>query len=231
MSTAASPCRSKCWSMLCSTITKKLIVSITGLAISGFTLMHMSTNLLLLVNHETYNRASHSLVTNPLIYVAEAGLLFAFLVHLGMALSLAWSNHKARGPKPIRATNGEKCTNLGSRWMVQTGLVLLAFLVLHLITFKYGAHYEITYGTDTMRDLARLVVEKFQDPIYVAWYEFSLVVLFIHLRHGISSSVQSLGIAGSRNRAAQKIGWLFAILVAGGFIIQPLYLMCRGGTL
>ncbi len=189
----------------------------------------MAGNMLLLVSAEAYNKYSHALVSNPLIYLAEAVLVIALLTHMALALKLALENRAARGAKPYRPTNGAKATNLGSRWMAQTGLLIFVFLVLHLKTFKYGDLYEVTYGGQTMRDIYRVVFEKFHDPLYVAWYEFSLLILFVHLRHGISSCLQSLGIASSRNPKLQIAGWIFAVLVAGGFAIQPLYLMSLGG--
>lgn len=212
-----------------TSVGKKFLISITGLIFSGFVLSHMAGNLLLLVSAEAYNKYSHTLVSNPLIYVAEGVLVVALLTHMALALSLALENRAARGVKPYRATNGAKSANLGSRWMVQTGLLIFVFLVLHLITFKYGTYYEATYDGHTMRDIYRVVFEKFHDPVYVIWYEFSLLVLFVHLRHGISSCLQSLGVASSRNCNLQIAGWVFAALVAGGFAVQPLYLMCLGG--
>lgn len=212
-----------------TSVGKKFLISITGLIFSGFVLSHMAGNLLLFVSAEAYNKYSHALVSNPAIYLAEAVLVIALLSHMALALSLAMENRAARGPKPYRPTSGQKATNLGSRWMVHTGLLIFVFLVLHLKTFKYGAYYEATYNGQTIRDIYRVVFEKFQDPLYVAWYEFSLLILFIHLRHGISSCLQSLGIASSRNPKLQMAGWIFAALVAGGFAIQPLYLMSLGG--
>jgi succinate dehydrogenase / fumarate reductase, cytochrome b subunit len=208
---------------------KKFLISITGLIFSGFVLSHMAGNMLLFVSAEAYNKYSHALVSNPLIYFAEAVLVVALFTHMALALSLALENRKARGTMPHRPTSGQKATNLGSRWMAQTGLLIFVFLVLHLKTFKYGTHYEATYAGQTIRDIYRVVFEKFQDPLYVVWYEFSLVILFIHLRHGISSCLQSLGIASSRNPKLQLAGWIFAGLVAGGFAVQPLYLMSLGG--
>jgi succinate dehydrogenase / fumarate reductase, cytochrome b subunit len=230
MTTTAAACTSL-GPWLRSSVGRKFIVSLTGLAFSGFALGHMAGNMLMFVSPEAYNRYGHSITSNPLIYVIEAGLVLCLLTHMALALNLALENRRSRGQKPVRAPHGQKRLNVGSRWMVSTGLVLLVFIVLHIKTFKYGPYYEATYGTDTIRDLYRLLVEKFHDPLYLVWYEFSLFMLFVHLRHGISSCVQSLGIASARNSNAQLAGWGFAILVAGGFMLQPLYILFFGGQL
>lgn len=214
---------------LCSSVGRKFLVSLTGIAFSGFALGHMAGNMLMFVSAEAYNKYGHSITHNPAIYLIEVGLVLCLVTHLALALNLAWANRSARGAKPVRGTHGEKAPNVGSKWMVQTGLLLLLFIVLHIKTFKFGPHYDVTYGTETIRDLYRLLVEKFHDPLYVVWYEFSLLMLFVHLRHGISSCAQSLGIASARNCSAQLIGWTFAIVVAGGFMLQPLYILCCGG--
>lgn len=212
-----------------SSVGKKQLVGLTGLAISAFVVSHVAGNLLLLVGPEAYNRYSHALVTNPLIYVAEIGLLLAFMMHVGLTINLAISNAKARGPKPIRPPNGSKRTSWAVRTMILSGLMLLAFLILHLITFKYGTYYETQYGGVVMRDLYRLALEKFKSPLYTTWYIVCLCILGLHLSHGLASTFQSLGLASVRTPLLRKIGWALAILISVGFIVQPLYLMfCVG---
>jgi succinate dehydrogenase / fumarate reductase, cytochrome b subunit len=183
------------------------------------------------VGPEAYNTYGHKLVTNPLIYVAEGGLLALFLVHMGLALTLALENKAARPIAPSQnPSNCEKNARFGSRYMALTGILVLAFVVLHLISFKYGTYYSVTYGGVEMRDLHRLVVEKFKSPLYSGWYLFSMVILFVHLAHGFSASFQSLGLLSVRNCTLKKLGWAFALLVAGGFFIQPIYGFFYGGN-
>jgi succinate dehydrogenase / fumarate reductase cytochrome b subunit len=105
----------------------------------------------------------------------------------------------------------------------------LVFTILHLITFKWGAYYQATYGGVEMRDLYRLVLEKFSEPLYVGWYIFALLVLFVHMSHGFSAAFQSLGFIGVRNPGLKRTGIAFAILITAGFISQPVYLFLTGG--
>lgn len=214
-----------------SSVGRKFLVAITGLGLSGFVLTHMAGNMLMFVGPEAYNTYGHKLTSNPLIYIAEAGLLVMFIVHMGLALKLALENKQARNKAPSQQpSNCEKSARFGSRFMALTGILVLAFVVLHLITFKYGPYYPVTYNGVEMRDLHRLIVEKFKSPVYSGWYLFSMAVLFVHLAHGFSAAFQSLGLFSVRNCLIKKLGWLFAFLVAGGFFIQPIYGYFYGGN-
>lgn len=210
-----------------STVGKKFLVAITGLGLSGFLLSHMAGNLLLLVSAEAYNKYSHSLVTNPLIYVAEAGLVFLFLLHLGLAISL-WLDNRAARDNRYLVSPKNKGTTFAAKSMIYTGLLTLVFLVLHLITFKYGAHYTVNYNGVEMRDMYRLVAEEFQKPLYIAWYLFALVVLGLHLSHGLSATVQSLGLGSSINCKLKRATIGLVLILILGFMSQPIFMMIKG---
>jgi len=214
-----------------TSVGRKWLVGATGLGLCGFVLIHMSGNLLLLVGPEAYNTYAHKLITNPFLYVAEAGLVAIFVVHVGMAVALAWSNRRARdtGPSRLPAVGAADRSCFAARTMILSGLLVLVFTVLHLITFKYGAHYSITHGGVEMRDLYRLVREKFSEPLYVGWYLFALVVLGAHLSHGASAVFQSMGLASVRNPLWRRLGWAFAAAIAFGFMSQPIYFALCGG--
>ncbi len=214
-----------------SSVGRKFLVGITGLGLSGFVLTHMAGNMLMFVGPEAYNTYGHKLITNPFIYIAEVGLLAIFFVHMGLALCLALENKKARALAPSqKPSNCEKDARLGSRYMVHTGILVFVFVVLHLITFKYGPYYPVSYHGVEMRDLHRLIVENFKSPLYSGWYLFSMVILFSHLVHGFSASFQSLGFFSVRNCLIKKMGWAFAFIIAGGFFIQPIYGYFYGGN-
>ena len=108
--------------------------------------------------------------------------------------------------------------------MAYTGSLILVFIILHIITFKYGTHYDATYGGVVMRDLHRLIIEVFQQTEYVAWYLLCLVLLAFHLSHGFASSFQSLGFRHPKYSQPLKcLSVIYAVIVAVGFISQPLY--------
>ena len=110
------------------------------------------------------------------------------------------------------------------------GSVILAFIIIHLATFKYGTYYETTVNGVVMRDLTRLVFEVFQSPVYLAWYLVALVLLGFHLRHGVGSVFQSFGWMNGRYQPAlRKASLFYALVVAAGFISQPLYVYFIAG--
>jgi succinate dehydrogenase / fumarate reductase cytochrome b subunit len=177
-----------------------------------------------LVDAKAYNLYGHALVSNPLLYVAEAGLVAFFSYHALMALWLAIKNRGARSSRYAVLPNGPKRTTWTQRSLQAQGILILTFVVLHLVTFKYGAHYTITYGETEVRDLHKLVIETFQQPIYVAWYLLALFLLGLHLSHGVGSTFQTLGLNHPRYNPIIKVGSvLYAIIVSAGFISQPLY--------
>jgi succinate dehydrogenase / fumarate reductase cytochrome b subunit len=204
-------------------------MGITGLGLCGFLLVHMSGNLLLFVGPEAFNMYSHKLVSNPLIYVAEVGLVALFLVHVFKAVLVSWHNKQARPVDYIRHTNGDKHTTPVSRTLMAQGLIILVFVILHLATFKYGPHYKITYNGEEVRDIYRLVIEVFHQPGYVVWYTIALLVLSLHLGHGFYSCFQTLGLNHPKYTPALKaIGLIYDVVVSAGFLVLPFYAYFRG---
>ena len=104
------------------------------------------------------------------------------------------------------------------------GSAILAFIILHLITFKYGVSYDTKVDGVIMRDLHRLVLEVFQSPGYVAWYTVCLLLLMFHLSHGAGSIFQSFGFLERKmQNQIKKMAWAYAAVVVAGFLSQPLY--------
>jgi succinate dehydrogenase / fumarate reductase cytochrome b subunit len=207
-----------------SNIGRKQLIGITGLGLSGFLLTHMLGNMLILVSAEAYNKYSHALVSNPLLIVAEVGLLAMFVFHLIFALMISWRNSRARDRRYALQPAGDKATSMIQRSLWAQGLLILVFTILHLATFKYGSHYSVSYGGVEMRDLHRLVIEVFSDPGYVIWYLIALVVLGLHLSHGVGSSLQTFGIHHPRYvKGIRCFSIAYAVIVIAGFLSQPIY--------
>jgi succinate dehydrogenase / fumarate reductase, cytochrome b subunit len=215
---------------LTSAIGRKQFMAVTGLMWSAFVLSHMVGNLLILVSAESYNRYSYAIVSNPFIYVAEAGLVLTILLHIINGVMLTFENKTARPVKYAMTPSGEKGPRFQSKWMVYHGSLIAVFLVYHLITFKYGPHYAITYDGTEMRDLHRLIVEVFQSPFYVGFYALCMIAVGLHLSHGFYSSFASLGFYHPRySPMINKFGYLYGVVVAAGFIVQPLYVFFLAG--
>jgi succinate dehydrogenase / fumarate reductase cytochrome b subunit len=199
-------------------------MALTGLVWSGFVLAHMSGNLLMFVSPDAYNQYGHILTSGKIIYVAEAVLVLSIITHIITAISLTKLNMGARSSSYSVVPKGEKAPSFMSKTMAPQGTLILAFIIFHIATFKYGTYYETTVDGVVMRDLYRLVVEAFAQPAYVCWYVVCLILLGFHLSHGISSLFQSLGIRNERTEPVlKKISFLYAVFVAVGFLSQPLY--------
>ncbi len=207
-----------------SSIGRKQVMGVSGLVWSLFVLTHMAGNMLILVSADAYNKYGHTLVSNPLLPVAELALVVFLAMHVIDGVWLTIENKRARPQKYAMPTNGKKKARFQSKFMIFHGSLLLVFIITHLITFKYGTHYETTVDGVVMRDLHRLVIEVFQQPGYVFWYAVSMVAVGLHLSHGFYSSFASLGIFHSRfSPMLSKFGYLYAFIVAAGFLSQPIY--------
>ncbi len=185
-----------------SSIGTKIAIALTGLGLLGFLVLHLAGNLLIFAGPAAFNEYSEKLIRNPLLIPAELGLLAILLVHVYKAVRMWVGNRRARptGYYDKRWAGHTSRKSVASSTMILTGLVTFVFVVLHLKTFKYGAHYQVA-GSET-RDLHRLVVEVFTQPAYMMFYVVCMALIGLHLRHGISSAFQtpqSLNACGDRS--------------------------------
>lgn len=209
-----------------SSIGKKYLMGIAGAGWALFVAGHMAGNLFIFGGAEAYNRYGHAIVSNKLLlYGSEVMLSACLIIHVVLAILLTKENRAATPQKYAVNANEEKKARFGSKTMAFQGSVILAFIIYHLITFKYGPYYEIEYNGVVMRDLHRLMVEVFSNPAYVVGYVVCLLLLGVHLSHGVSSVFQSWGLLHPKyNPGIRKLGWVYSIVVAGGFIAQPVYI-------
>jgi succinate dehydrogenase / fumarate reductase cytochrome b subunit len=208
-----------------SSVGTKLLIALTGLALVGFLIFHLAGNLLLFWGPAEYNEHAHALISNPLVIPAELGLVAIFLLHVIKAIANFLKNRQARPERyETKAwAGGPSRKTWASTTMIASGLITLIFVPLHLVTFKYGPNYAATEAG--VRDLYRLLIEVFQSPGYVIFYVFAMGVLGMHLRHGVSSSLQSLGLIPARWTKAFLIsGFLLALVVGAGFVLIPIYI-------
>ena len=220
------------WSALSSPIGKKVLTGITGLAWTGFVILHMAGNLSYFGAGEAYNEYAHKLMSlGPLLYAFEILLLVCLLVHaiLGVNIYLGKRRARKRGYDMYRSAGRPGLQSPSSRTMILTGLVLLVFLVIHIKSFKFGPGiaegYSMLVEGEQIRDLKRLVTETFQHPLYAFGYTGVMLLLGFHLRHGVWSALQSLGAMNRRlTPLVYGIAALLAVGVAVGFIVLPLYI-------
>ena len=217
---------------LCSSIAKKQLMGVTGLALCAFLIAHLAGNCLLFFGAEAFNTYAHVLVNSPLLYPAEAILLALFVCHVALAALTTLENRRARGKQSYyrKKLTGRGAT-FASSSMPYTGVVILIFLIFHLWHFKFGPHYTIVHSGVEMRDLYRLLVEYFHSPLAVVWYILAQICLGIHLSHGFWSAFQSLGFHHPRYTPWLKvIGKIYAGVISMGFSILPIYLAQQGAS-
>lgn len=214
-----------------SSILKKQLVGVTGLLLCGFLLTHFLGNTLLFVGPDAFNLYAHTLTSNPMIYLAEAILGAIFLSHLAMALKLTIENKHARGGQEyyIKTRTGRGST-FASSTMPYTGAIILVFLVLHLLQFKFGPEYQTVVGGVEMRDIYKTVVEYFQSPLNVLWYVFAMIVAGIHVSHGFWSAFQSIGFNHKKyNNTIRFASHIFGAFIALGYSSLAIFCLVKGG--
>jgi len=208
-----------------STVGAKLLMGLTGLALFAYMLLHLAGNAIILAGPELFNEYSHTLVSNPLILPIEAGLLAIFLLHIYKAIALLMANNAARpvGYRKKALAGHTSRKSLASSTMIASGLFVLFFVVVHVRQFKFGTWYQAA-GDAAVRDLYRTEIEVFQNPLWVAFYVAGTLLVGLHLRHGIASGFQSLGLDHPvYTKRLMAISIFFAILIGVGLALIPVW--------
>lgn len=209
---------------LSSSLGMKYLMAITGLGLFGFVLAHLSGNLLLYAGQDALNTYAKNLQNlGALLWVARGGLLVIFLLHISVGLRLAALNKQAR---PIAYSHKNTVqASYASRTMPMSGLILLLFVGYHLMHFTlFGVDPQFRHLTDASgrHDVFSMVVMGFQNPWVSGFYIASMLVLGLHMSHGLSSFFQSLGINHANiNPLIRLAGPIIAWAIAFGNISLP----------
>jgi|SRR6056297_314446 len=211
-----------------SSVGKKFIMSVTGIFLILFLLVHLTVNSLLLVGSEAFNEAAHFMVTNPVIRIIEPVLALGFIIHIIYSGYITLQN-QTRRPIHFKLLNRRKSSTWPSRNMFILGGVILIFLVIHLADFYWKVRFgeiSLVPGTE-MEDLYSLVSEKF---IALWWldliYVIGAVFLGLHLSHGFWSAFHTLGWNNDTwMKRLQWIGYILAVIIGAGFATIPLYFL------
>jgi len=196
-----------------SSIGKKWIAGISGGLLILFVLAHLAGNLTIYIGPygEGINVYAQALHASPLLlWGARGGLLLVFLVHIFTTLTLVLENRRAR---PQRyAVNARVQSTVFARTMALSGLVVLSFLIFHVLQFAAGlSPHSHLYDLDGRHDVAAMIILSFHNVWVSGFYLVSLVLLGMHLSHGISSVFQTFGLNGRKSFALIKHS---ALLVA-----------------
>lgn len=193
-------------------------MALTGLAWFGFLVTHVVANLNLFRGPAALNGYAAALRNlGPLLIVAEVGLFALIAVHIVGALRVTTENAAAR-PQGYTVSATRKQATFASRTMILGGFLIVAFLLLHVKFIKFGPvdqHPQGLWGVTT---------DLFKNPGWVAFYLLSLAALGLHLGHGLSSALQSLGVGRPGWREPlRKAGLAIAWLMILTFMSMPIW--------
>lgn len=224
----------KLMNALLSPIGRKALTGATGIGLVAFVIAHMIGNLTYLSpDPNAYNAYAHKLLSlGWVFYTIEILLALCFLLHAVVGIAIQVRRRKARpvGYKLYKSAGSPSRSGYSARSMIFTGIILLGFLILHLNSFKYGPGEAQGYiatleGGEVVRDLRRLMTEKFQEPLYAFGYPLVMILLGMHMRHGVWSALQSLGMMSRRlSPYLYTFAAVLGVLVAVGFLFVPLYI-------
>jgi succinate dehydrogenase / fumarate reductase cytochrome b subunit len=207
----------------------KLLIALTGLFLAVYLIVHIAGNLMVFLGRDLFNEYSHTLTSNPIVVVIEVVLAIGFLVHIFKAVGMYLANRRARpvGYEVKRSPGAPSRKSLASSTMILSGIWLLVFVVLHVQAFRFGLDYQTPDG---MRDLYRVEMEIFSNPLTVLFYVLTMVIVGSHLWHGFSSAFQSLGADSPRWTPRLVLaGRALAALIAGGFVVIVIWAYVAGG--
>ena len=205
-----------------SSIGRKVVMSVTGIALILFLTFHGCMNIVALFSGEAYNWICEALGANWYAVVATLGLAALAVIHLVYAFILTAQNRSARGSERYAETEKPAKVEWASQNMLVLGIVVVLGLLLHLFNFWYNMMFAELIGT-TMGHLPSdgfaFIIDTFQNPVYVVLYIIWLVALWFHLTHGFWSAMQTIGISGKLwfNRW-RVIGNIYVTLLILAFI-------------
>ena len=208
-----------------SSIGKKLSMAISAIFLMVFLLQHFLINITSVFSESLFNMLSHFMGTNPLVqFLLQPILIAGVLFHFIMGFVLEFENRKAASTA-YAMVDGKKNSTWMSRNMIWSGMVILAFLVLHFIDFwvpemKYKY---IEFLPDDPNRYYHELVHKFENPLRVVVYCFAFVLLALHLLHGFSSSLKSLGANKLYAQSIKAFAYIYSIGIPLGFCVIAIY--------
>lgn len=180
-----------------SSVGRKILMAVTGLILVSFICVHLLGNMSLFVGADAINAYAaklHSL--GPIVWIFRLVLLAVFAVHVAFGIALTVENSSARPIGYMQKVN--ETSTFSSRSMIVTGVVILAFVVLHVLHFT--GHFWVD-GIETLVDASgrfdvyTMVVQGFNKVAFMLIYLIAMACVFLHVFHGIGSFFQTLGLA------------------------------------
>ena len=207
-----------------SSIGKKIIMSLTGLFLCSFLLIHLIGNLQLLYNDggKAFDVYAKFMGGNPIIKFVSFGLYGSILLHAIQGILLYFENKKARGSSQYAVSYKGKSSS-ASAYMAVLGTVILVYILGHLAQFWYAYKFgEVAAGKVGYYEA---VLVAFKNPLFVALYVIAQIFIALHLLHGFQSAFQTLGLNHKKYTPIIKgVGTVYSILIPLGFAIIPIFM-------
>ena len=208
-----------------SSIGKKILMAVTGIALFAFVVGHLMGNLQMFGEPYLINSYAHFLQgLGPILWAIRGGLLAVVLVHLVVAILLTKENMAARPDKYVCRKSVK--SGFADNYMGVLGSLLAIYLVFHVLHFTIRIliypEYSALVTPEGYRDVYSMVLYSFQVPWVSAFYIFMMVVLGFHLWHGIPSFFQTLGIRHKYLTPVSNYGGkLLSVVIALGYMSIP----------
>ena len=214
--------------MFSSSIGRKILMAVTGLLMVGFILAHLLGNLQIFLGQDQFNDYAKFLHSIPeILWPARLVLLACVLVHIAVAFSLRSTNKTAR-PTGYQAERTLQAST-ASLYMLETGLVILFFIIIHLLHFTFGAlqpEFSGMHDNAGRLDVYSMVIHGFQNITYSGLYILCMLGVGVHLSHALGSLFATLGIGKPEFRErAMELGKVAAMGIALAYISIPVSVM------
>jgi succinate dehydrogenase / fumarate reductase, cytochrome b subunit len=202
---------------LWSSIGKKLMMAVTGLGFCLFLAGHLAGNLTIYAGETAFNSyADHLHALGPLVTLVELGLLVFALIHISTGLILFYQNLTAR-PNRYAVSKRAGGRTIGSATMPYTGILLLAFVILHLTNFHFVDKSNTT--------IYQIVSKTFANPLNIVIYVTAMIIAAVHVSHGFWSAFQTIGANHPKYMPLiMALSVIFSLIVGFGFGLLPIYL-------
>ncbi|EEX18766.1 succinate dehydrogenase/fumarate reductase cytochrome b subunit [Prevotella veroralis] len=209
-----------------SSIGRKVIMSVTGIALILFMTFHCCMNLVALFSGSAYNMICELLGANWYAVVATVGLGALAVCHIVYAFILTAQNRRARGDNRYAVTEKPAKVEWASQNMLVLGIIILLGIALHLFNFWYNMMFAELVGMTVAHHPAdgfAFIQDTFANPVYVVLYVIWICALWFHLSHGFWSAMQTVGVNGKVwfNRW-KTIGLVYVTLLMLCFLIVVL---------
>ena len=210
-----------------SSIGRKVIMSVTGLALILFLTFHGSMNVVALFSRDAYNTICELLGANWYAVAATLGLALLAMLHIVYAFILTFQNRQARGASKYAVTDKPEKVEWASQNMLVLGIIIALGLLLHLFNFWYNMMFAELLGWENLAhspaDGFAWIVETFSNPVFVVLYVIWILAIWCHLTHGFWSAMQTLGWSGKIWLNRWKcIGFVYVTLLMLMFLVVVL---------